>query len=206
MFSKLIPREEKYFQMLTELAEGVHKGTAIFLKLFEDFPNHKKYAEEIKHQETLCDAITTKITTKLNTTFVTPIDREDIYLLVTEIDDIIDLTNGVARRFDIFAVTEPRSEAVQMATLLHRCTAELVTVLTMMEKKQDIEPYCKKISALEKDADHVYREAIRRLFVQEKDRPIEVIKWMEILDSLENSVDRCKDVAEALEAVMVKNK
>lgn len=192
--------------MLSELAEGVHKGTAIFLKLFEDFANHKQYAEEIKQQETLCDGITARITTKLNTSFVTPIDREDIYLLVTEIDDIIDLTNGTARRFDIFAVTEPRPEAVQMATLLHQCTAELVTALTIMEKKQDISGHCKKISTLEKEADHVYREAIRRLFVQEKDRPIEVIKWMEILDSLENSVDRCKDVAEELEAVMVKNK
>jgi predicted phosphate transport protein (TIGR00153 family) len=201
----LIPREEKYFGMLNQMAAQVKLGGEIFVKIFQDYAHHAEYADKIKGIEVTCDEMAAKIVQKLNSSFITPIDREDIYLLVTELDDVIDMTNDLARRLEIYGVTAPRPEAVEIAQLLSRATDEIAEVFAMLEHQQGVGEHTHTISQLEKRADSLYRDAIRRLFKEEKD-PIEVIKWMSIYEALENSIDRCKDVAEALEAVVVKNK
>jgi predicted phosphate transport protein (TIGR00153 family) len=202
---RLVPREEKYFGMLNQLASKVKQGGEIFVKLFQDYENHSHYAEQIKGLELVCDDLSAKITKKLNSSFITPIDREDIYLLVTELDDVIDMINDLARRLEIYSVATPRKEAVEIATLLARSTVEIEDAFSLLEQNHGVGDHCRNISQLEKRADALYSDAVRRLFKEEKD-PIEVIKWMSIYEQLENSVDRCKDVAEALEAVVVKNK
>lgn len=202
---RLVPREEKYFSMLNELASNVRRGGELFVKLFEDYKNHAQYAEQIKEIELLCDDLAAKITQKLNSSFITPIDREDIYLLVTELDDVIDMTNDLARRLDMYDVAIPRPDASEIASLLGRATDEIEGAFGMLERHEGFGEHIAAIAQLEKRADALYRDAIRRLFREEKD-PIEVIKWMSIYEELENSIDRCKDVAEALEAVVVKNK
>jgi predicted phosphate transport protein (TIGR00153 family) len=191
--------------MLNELASQVKHGGELFVKIFEDYQNHPQYAEQIKGVELLCDDLAAKITQKLNSSFITPIDREDIYLLVTELDDVIDMINDLARRLDIYSVTTPRPDAAEIASLLSRATSEIEGAFGMLERHEGLGGHTAAISQLEKSADALYRDAIRRLFKEEKD-PIEVIKWMSIYEELENSIDRCKDVAEALEAVVVKNK
>lgn len=201
----LIPREEKYFTMLSQLAAQVKQGGVIFANLFQDYQHLARYAEEIKAVEVSCDELAAKITQKLNTSFITPIDREDIFLLVTELDDVIDMITDLARRLDIYSVSIPRPEAVEIAGLLCSATAELADVFALFEERQGVGEHLRTINQLEKRGDALYREAIRRLFKEEKD-PIEVIKWMSLFEELENSIDRCKDVAEALEAVVVKNK
>lgn len=201
----LIPKEEKYFSMLSELASQVKQGGEIFVKIFQDYGNHAKYADEIKAIELSCDDVAAKITQKLNSSFITPFDREDIYLLVTELDDVIDMINDLARRFEIYSVTHPREDATEIARLLASSTSEIADVFALLEDQRGIGEHTHTISQLEKRADSLYRDAVRRLFKEERD-PIEVIKWMFIYEELENSIDRCKDVAEALEAVMVKNK
>ncbi|MBI3394277.1 MAG: DUF47 family protein [Spirochaetia bacterium] len=201
----MIPRDDKYFTMLAELAARIAHGCGIFIQLFSDFENHIQYAEKIKNVEVECDVIAAKITSKLNSSFITPIDREDIYLLTTRLDDIIDLVNGLARRFDIYGVTEVRAQADQVAHILNKCAHELELALRNMEKHEGVQDQIKAVNDMEKDADHIYREAIRRLFLEEKNA-LEVIKWMAIYDSLEESVDRCKDVSELLESIVVKNK
>jgi len=201
----LIPREEKYFSMLSQLASQVKQGGEIFVKIFQDYKNHAQYADQIKAIELSCDEVAAKILQKLNSSFITPIDREDIYLLVTELDDVIDMINDLARRFDIYSVTQPREDATEIARLLSSATSEIADVFALLVDQQGIGEHTRTISQLEKRADSLYRDAVRRLFKEERD-PIEVIKWMFIYEELENSIDRCKDVAEALEAVMVKNK
>ena len=201
----LIPKEEKYFSMLSELASQVKQGGEIFVKIFQDYGNHAKYADEIKAIELSCDDVAAKITQKLNSSFITPFDREDIYLLVTELDDVIDMINNLARRLEIYGVAQPRPDAAEIASLLGRATVEIADVFVLFEQQKGIGEHCRTISQLEKRADSLYRDAIRRLFKEEKD-PIEVIKWMSIYEKLESSIDRCKDLAEALEAVVVKNK
>jgi uncharacterized protein Yka (UPF0111/DUF47 family) len=190
----LIPREEKYFGMLNDLASQVKKGGELFVKIFEDYGSHARYAELIKAIEVSCDGLGATIVQKLNSSFITPIDREDIYLLVTELDDVIDMINDLARRLDIYSVTTPRPDG-----------AEIERAVAMLAQHEELGKHTRAISQLEKRADSLYSAAIRRLFKEEKD-PMEVIKWMSIYEELENSIDRCKDVAEALEAVVVKNK
>ena len=202
---RLVPREEKYFGMLNELASQVKRGGELFVKIFEDYHNHAQYADQIKEIELLCDDLAAKITQKLNSSFITPIDREDIYLLVTELDDVIDMINDLARRLDIYSVITPRPDGAEIASLLGRATVEIEGAFSLLERHEGVGEHTAAISQLEKRADALYREAVRRLFKEEKD-PIEVIKWMSIYEELENSIDRCKDVAEALEAVVVKNK
>lgn len=201
----LLPKDEKYFAMLNQLAAQVRRGGELFVKLFDDYEHHPQYAEQIKAIEVSCDDLSAKIIQKLNSTFITPIDREDIYLLVTELDDVIDMINDLARRLEIYGVTVPRPDAVEIASLLGKATEEIETAFGMLERHEALGEHTGIISELEKRADALYSDGIRRLFREEKD-PIEVIKWMSIYEELENSIDRCKDVAEALEAVVVKNK
>ena len=201
----LIPREEKYFSMLSQLAVQVKQGGEIFVKIFQDYKNHAQYADQIKAIELSCDEVAAKILQKLNSSFITPIDREDIYLLVTELDDVIDMINDLARRFEIYSVTKLREDATEIARLLGGATSEIADVFALLEDQKGIGEHTRTINQLEKRADSLYRDAVRRLFKEERD-PIEVIKWMFIYEELENSIDRCKDVAEALEAIMVKNK
>src|SRR2546430_527134 len=106
----LVPREEKYFAMLNELAAQVRQGGELFVKIFTDYQHLAQYAEQIKGIEVHCDALSAKIVQKLNSTFITPIDREDIYLLVNELDDVIDMINDLARRFEILNVHSPRPD------------------------------------------------------------------------------------------------
>lgn len=202
---RLIPREEKYFGLLAQLAGRVREGGEVFARLFDDFSNRHAYAEEIKSIERECDELGAKITQRLNSSFITPIDREDIYLLVTELDDVIDMINDLARKFDIYGVAEPHKDAVEVAKILSRATVEIEGAFRMLERHEGLGEHCHTIRQLEKQADALYNDEMRRLFRDEKD-PIEVVKWKSIYEELENSVDRCKDVAEALEAVVVKNK
>src|SRR5215216_5940803 len=192
---RFVPREEKYFGLLNQLASQVKQGGEIFVKIFGDYQNHAKYAEQIKAIELSCDELAGKITQKLNSSFITPIDREDIYLLVTEIDDVIDMINDLARRLEIYGITAPRPDAVEIAKLLGSATVELADVFALLEHQQGIGQHTRTVNQLEKRADALYRDAVRRLFKEERD-PIEVIKWMFIYEELENSIDRCKDVAE----------
>ena len=202
---RFVPKDEKYFAMLSQMATQVRESAALFVKIFQEYNNHAKYAEQIKLIEVSCDDLSAKIIQKLNTTFITPIDREDIYLLVTEVDDVIDMINDLARRLEIYGVTTPRPDAVEIAQVLGEATKEVEAAFANLEQHKGVAEQIINISNLERQADSLYRDAIRRLFTEEKNA-IEVIKWMSIYEELENSIDRCKDVAEALEAVVVKNK
>lgn len=202
---RLVPKDEKYFSLLNQLASQVRSSAELFVKIFQDYDNHATHAEHIKSIEVSCDELAAKIIQKLNSSFITPIDREDIYLLVTEVDDVIDGINDVARRFEIFGVTTPRPDAVEIAQVLSEATKEVEAAFANLEHHRGVGDQIANISKLERTADSLYRDAIRRLFKDEKDA-IEVIKWMSIYEELENSIDRCKDVAEALEAVVVKHK
>ncbi len=202
---RLTPKDDKYFTMLSQMAARVNHGGSIFAKVFQDYENHVAYAEQIKQVEVECDDLAAKITGRLNSSFITPIDREDIYLLVTELDDVIDMLTDLARRLDIYDVSAPRPDAGEIAGLLSRATAEISDAFSLLERNKALGDHCDNIRQIEKRADSMYNTAVRRLFKEEKN-PIEVIKWMSLYEELEDSIDRCKDVAEALEAVLVKNK
>lgn len=202
---RFIPKEEKYFALLSQLASKVNEGGELFCKTFQDYGNRAAYAEKIKAVEVVCDDIAAQITQKLNTSFITPIDREDIYLLVKEVDDVIDMINALARRLDIYDVPAPRAGVPEIADVIGQATRELAKAFAILEKSFTFTEHIKRVNELEKQADALYYEGIRSLFRDEKD-PIALIKWLAIYEELENCADRCKDVAESLEGVAVKNK
>ena len=201
----LIPKEEKYFVWLHEMAAKVKDGGDLFVKLFQDYDSRAKYAEQIKSIEVACDEVANTITQKLNTSFITPLDREDIFLLVKELDDVIDLINETARNIDIYDIPTPKPKVAEFAGLIGEATSKIADAFAQLEKHEALTTHLKAIYDLEKRGDTLYTEFIRTLFRDEKD-PISLIKWKAIYEELENSLDRCKDVAEALEAVVVKNK
>ena len=202
---RFIPKEEKYFALLGDLAAKIHEGGELFVQLFRDYDNRASYANQIKAIEVACDDIAALITQKLNTSFITPIDREDIYLLVKELDDVIDMINDLASRLDMYDIPAARSGVAEIADLINKATSELAKAFSILTTSFAVSEQIKKVNELEKQADHLYHDGIRTLFREEKD-PISLIKWMSIYEELENCADRCKDVAESLEGVVVKNK
>ncbi|MBI3654539.1 MAG: DUF47 domain-containing protein [Acidobacteria bacterium] len=201
----LIPKDEKYFTLLHEMALKVKEGGDIFVTLFHDYSKRAQYAEQIKTVEVACDKIAAHITQKLNSSFITPLDREDIFLLVKELDDVIDLMNDLARRLDIYDVTTLKPNVAEIADLIGKSTGEIAEAFRLFEKHESMKTHLETLNELERQGDGLYNEGLRTLFREEKD-PIALIKWMSIYEELENCLDRCKDVAEALEAVVVKNK
>jgi len=201
---KFIPREEKFFEMFVSMAQNVHEGSRLLTEMMgtdADLPN---LAESIKSLEHKGDRMTHDLITKLNRTFVVPIDREDIYRLSSCIDDIMDLIESVARRMVLFKISKPSEPAVQLSQLLHRGTAEVVAAVSELKNGMKVVEHCIEINRLEDEADHVYHLVLGELFETEKD-PIALIKWKEIYETLETSVDKCEDVANVIESIVVKN-
>lgn len=173
--------------------------------MLDSYDDPQASQKKIKDVEHACDAITHDIIQKLNKSFVTPFDREDIYALAAALDDIVDLIDASAQRFIMYNVEKPTPEAKELAFLiLQGCLAIEKAVSHLGEKFEHIAEHCVEVNALENEADRVCREAISRLFDEEKD-PIQLIKWKEIYETLERATDKCEDAANILESVVVKN-
>ena len=201
---RFIPREEKYFALLGDLIGKVHAGAVTFVKLLDDYERRAEYAEEIKATEEECDDLAADIVAKLNTSFITPLDREDIYLLTARCDDIMDEINGLARRLEISNAVPLRPDVPELAGLLAGSLAEVEAAFGQLEKRNGVTEHGQRVRRLEKRGDVLYAEALHRLFTEEPNA-IEVIKWVSIYEQLEDSIDRCKHLAEVLESIVVKH-
>lgn len=201
---RLIPREEKYFALLGELIGKVHAGAAIFVELLDDYENRAGYAGRIKAIEEQCDDLVANLIAKLNTSFITPLDREDIYILCTRCDDIMDEVNGMARGLEIYHAVALRPDVPEIAGLLAASLAELEAAFGQLKGRNGVTEHSQRVRLLERRGDTLYAEALHRLFTEEPNA-IEVIKWVSIYEKLEDSIDRCKHLAELLESVVVKH-
>lgn len=200
----LIPRNEKYFAMLCQLAGEIRQGADLLVRLFDDISKNEAISEQIKTVEVTCDRHSTGIVEALNTSFITPIDREDIYLLATELDDIMDMINDMARLTVLYGVTSSTPQAVSLSRTLMDSVVELEKMFAVLESRKGVREHIERIKALEEEGDRLSQAAIQGLFSTEKD-PIEVIKWVKIYEEMEAGIDRCKDVAKVVEAVVMKN-
>lgn len=200
----LIPRDEKFFSMMNQLVGDVRKGADLFMRMFDDFSKNASYAEQIKEVEVECDTKSAAIINRLNSTFITPIDREDIYTLATELDDIMDTINDMARLTVLYGVQKTTPAAVSLARTLMDSVVELERAFAVLESRKGIREHIERIKELEEDGDRASQGAVQRLFTEEKD-PIEVIKWLKIYERMEAAIDRCKDVAKVLEGIIMKN-
>jgi hypothetical protein len=204
LLARLLPRERSFFSLFTELTGNVNEGAQALSALFRNYRDVAAQAERIKAFEHKGDDLTHEIITKLNQTFVTPFDREDIHELTTKIDDVLDLIDAVATRLVIYRVERLRPGAAELADVLVRATAQIHAAVSRLEKHDGILDHCIEINRLENEGDAAVRKAIARLFEEEKD-PIEVLKWKEILEVLETASDKCEDVANIIEAVVLKS-
>lgn len=200
----IFPRNEKYFDKLNLFVRHIHKGAALFVQLFDDFEQKNVYAEQIKEVERECDQHSASIIELLNTSFITPLDREDIYVLATELDDIMDMINEIARLTVLYRIEKITPAAADMAHMLQEAVGELEQIFTGLQKRKNIRAHIDRIREVEERGDRVSQDAIQRLFTEETN-PIEVIKWLKIYEEMEDGLDRCKKVAKAVAGIVVKN-
>ena len=201
---RLIPREEKFYDDFVQMADQVKVAAQLLIDMFAGERPLGQKAQEIKEIEHKCDFLTHEIIQRLNKTFVTPIDREDIHSLATSIDDVMDAIDMAAGLVPLYKIDNVRFGARELAKLITEQIDALRRALTALERRSGVLDQTVEINRIENEADRVYKDALGRLFEEERD-PIQVIKWKEILALLEGATDRCEDVANLLENVVVKH-
>ena len=201
---RLIPREEKFYADFIALADQLVVGAQLLEQLLADEPPNFAKAEEIRGVEERCDTITHEIFQRLNRTFVTPLDREDIHGLARSLDDVMDAIDASAAVIRRYHIDHVRFGARELASVIARATQELRLGAQALEKRTGVHQRTVEVNRLENEADTLHDEALRRLFEEAGD-PLLVMKWKEVLDLLEEATDRCEDVADVFEAVVVKH-
>jgi uncharacterized protein len=207
MFGRFLPRETSFFDFFEQHAALTIEGTKEFLSLVTTGANIPTKCRRISDIEHETDTITHRCVEALHRTFITPIDRDSIHRLITRMDDVMDFVEAAAERIDLYEVTVMTPEVRDMADVLHRAAVQVEAAmrgLRSMKEPQEMLKLCIDINRLENEADAILRRSVARLFKEEKD-PIVVIKWKEIYENLENATDRCEDVANIIEGVILEH-
>jgi uncharacterized protein len=201
---RLLPREERFFDDFQALADQIRVGAQLLEQMLA--PDHPIWdkADEIKEVEHRCDSVTHSIIERLNRTFVTPLDREDIHALARSLDDVMDAIDASATLVRLYRLDRVRYGARELAHIISTSTDQVRLALDAMEQNTPLHTHAVEINRLENEADRTHQLAVSRLFDDERD-PILIMKWKETLDFLEDATDRCEDVANVLEGVMVKH-
>lgn len=201
---KLFSKDETFFDHFKQLAVHIGSAATLLKTLFETPSDSIRIAGLIKKVETDGDAIVHLINQRIDTSFVTPLDREDIHLLAKRLDNVIDLINGAARRVVMFRVTESRAGGVEMAELVIRASREILESVGDVTKRQAMLEHGRTMKSIEEEGDALYAKYVGSLFEVEMPA-IEVLKWKEIYDALEHTLDECEDVSNVLESIALKN-
>ena len=201
----LLPKEDQYFDLFTQMTLYISAAARELKEMLAD-KNHAygEYAKRIKGLEHACDELTHTISTKLNKSFITPFDREDIYMMSSALDDIVDLIDDAARAIIDFDVHEIKPHAREFAVVIEKMGEQLREIVSILRKPKNVTQRLVEIHRLENEGDDIYHAAIRELFHQEHD-PLTVLKWKEIYEKLEAAVDRCENVANIIESVIIKH-
>jgi hypothetical protein len=190
--------------MFVELAENIDAGAKAMLDLLENFSNVQVQVEIIKSLEHKGDNITHSVMKRLDQSFITPFDREDIHELCSQIDDVLDLIDAAASRLVTYRVESIRPGVADLAKVLQQATEAVVAAVKGLEKHDHVLDRCIEINRLENEGDRLSRALIAQLFDEEKD-PVQIIKWKEIIEVLETAIDKCEDVANVIESVTLKS-
>lgn len=201
---RLIPRDENFFPMFGALAQKLAESSRQLQQLFNEPERLHEMVQSIKDLEHEADVLTHDIITRIDKSFVTPIDREDIHLLASRLDDVIDVVDGVARRAQMFRIREFRPQAAQLADVLRRAAETLEDSVAKLRKPKLVMQHSGELKKLEEEGDAIYHLAIGALFDDGADA-LEVIKWKELFDKLEDAIDLCDDVWNVIESIALKN-
>ncbi len=213
LLGKLLPREGNFFEMFNRHGEHIAEGARSFLLLIEHYADpalRERYASEVGHAERQADRVTAEVNRLLHKTFITPIDREQIHGLINAMDDILDLLQDATETMSLYDVRAMNDDIVRLSELSAKCCQRVQHAVTLLPRLNDHATAeaaiktCEEIDKLESDADRVMRAAMSRLFREETDVR-ELIKLKTIYEQLENITDRCEDVANLIEGVVLEN-
>ena len=201
---RLIPREERFFEMFVEDAANVLSAARHLEEMLETYDDVEQRAKELFAMEHHGDELSHAIGKKLNTTFVTPFDREDIHALISGLDDVLDLIEEIGDTFLLYQVDAPTPASVQQSTIIRKQCEAIHEALLKLRGFAGLEPHLVEIHRLENEGDRIARAAVAGLF-SEKTKAIDMVKWKDIYALLEGCVDKCEDVADIIEKIVVKH-
>jgi hypothetical protein len=201
---RLIPRDTRFYDLFAQSAENAVAGAKLYLKMLEQFDDPKASHRLIREQEHAGDEITHAIIRQVNTTFVTPIDREDIHALATSLDDVMDDIEAASDMLILHRIEAPTQDAREQAQVLVRIAEAVAEAIRDLRRFKGLDKYWLQIKGVEHEGDQIYRRAIAELFNGDH-RAMEVLKWKEIYDQVETAIDVCEDVGNLLEAIVLKH-
>jgi predicted phosphate transport protein (TIGR00153 family) len=201
---RILPRDEKFYDLFAELAKRLTASAALLHELFKSPGELETKVSKIKGLEHEADNLTHDIIDRIDRTFVTPFDREDIHALASELDNVIDLIDGTARRATIFRIQRTRPAAVVLAEVLTRAAGTVEEGVRDMKDAKHVYAVSEKLKSLEEEGDAIYHEAMGALFAEGGDA-LEVVKWKDLYDKIEDALDQCEDVGNVLQSIALKN-
>jgi hypothetical protein len=204
MLSRFIPRDEQFFDLFNQLAGHLKTSAALLDELFAQPHRTAELVRKIKDVEHEADLLTLSINVRIDRSFITPIDREDIHLLASRLDDVIDRLDGTARRVVMLHINEVREPAKQMAHVIVKAADHIALAVASIKKPSEVSFQAAEIKKLEEEGDALYHDAVGALFSGTPD-PIEVIRWKEVYETLETAIDQCMGVANAAHSISIKN-
>jgi uncharacterized protein len=199
-----LPRDDKYFDKFSEMARRIYDSALMLDRFFAGEVNVAAAADQIKRLEHECDEISHEILRGIDRTFITPIDREDIHQLAVRLDDVIDLVDGTIRRVLLFKITKPTELSKKLSAIIVQACREMVDAVADLRKQKGVIEHCIRIKQFENEGDVAYHEAVASLFTGALEA-IEVIKWKDVYENLERTIDQCAAVAHVLESVVLKH-
>lgn len=200
---RLLPKEEKFFEMLKASAKNLLKGAKALKDLVENYTDVEEKVRNIKEIEHQGDEIIHNIIDKLDKTFITPIDREDIHILASELDDVLDAIEGISSRLYNFKIPQPTPECIQLVNIVYQSVEQIEKVISDLEHFDNLPPFCIEINRLENEADQISQKMIGKLLDEEPDWRV-AIKWKEIYGRLETAADHCENIADVIESIVLK--
>ena len=200
----LVPKDRVFFDLFAEEGQNTLRTAKLLRDMLERWPDDHGLATDILKAEQEGDRITHDVIQRLNTTFVTPIDREDIHTLATQMDDIVDYIEEVADFMGLYRIEAPMDQALEIAEVLVKSCEQLAEALEHLRGFKDLDRYWIEIHRLENDGDRIYRDAVASLFADRID-PMVVIRWRDIFLRLERAVDATESAAHILEGIVIKN-
>lgn len=204
-FFNILPREDEYFTLFSQMTGKVQEASEILVGMMQETGgNYENYTKRIKDVEHSCDEITHALTTKLNKSFITPFDREDIFTLAVALDDVMDYIDAGARAIVMYGIKDVNDHARHFAKVIQVQAMELNSAVSKLSKPDDINQHIVEIHRLENEADDVYYRAIGELFNNGTDATT-IIKLKELYEILENATDRCEQVANIIESIILKH-
>ncbi|MDD2671040.1 MAG: DUF47 family protein [Syntrophales bacterium] len=204
---RIIPKDEKFYDLFEELADKIEEGGKLFHDILEKYEYSEPKLSKLKEIEHEADTITHRTYEKMHKTFLTPLDREDIYALVNKMDSILDMIEAAGIRMHLYKIKKPSREIIELTRVLNEAICgvkKIVYALRHKKNTKQILDTCVEINTLENEGDYILRTTVARLFEEEKDA-IELIKWKEICERIEEALDVCEDVSNIVEGIVLKH-